>query len=376
MNKKVAILTLPLHHNFGGNLQVYALSNVLKDLGYNPDVINIKNKSYDFFSLSTNYVKQIIKIILGKKSVNFILLESEKKKLYRNHKKFIEEKLNLTKQIDKDFPLSKMISENSYHAVIVGSDQVWRKDYTPNIYNYFLDFVDNSNIRKISYAASFGLSEWQYDIETTKQLKKLAKEFDYISVRESDAVDLCKQYLEVDSENVLDPTLLLSKEKYLALAEQFESKSNNKLFTYILDSDSFKDILIRKISEEKKLEICTIELFKIKKTPILFGIEDLVTPHIETWLANFRDAEFIVTDSFHGMVFSIIFNKQFLVFVNQDRGASRFYSLLNFLGLEDRLIVSNSFDISNLAKIDYSKINELINERVLKIKDTLVKVIK
>lgn len=376
MKKKVAILTLPLHHNFGGNLQVYALANVLEELGYNVEVINIQSKSHKFLLLSYNYIKQIIKIIFKKGRINFILLDSDKEKLYKNHRIFLEKNINLTKKITHKYSLEKIISEESYHAIIVGSDQVWRKEYTPNIYKYFLDFVKDKKIRKIAYAASFGVSKWQYDKETTQRIKELAKDFHYISVRELDAVDLCREYLDVVSENVLDPTLLLSKQKYLSLIEKIEIESKNKLFTYILDKNSYKETFIKKICKENNFELHSIDLFKVKEKPILCNIDNLVTPSIESWLSNFRDAEFILTDSFHGMVFSIIFNKEFLVFVNEDRGASRFYSLLKFLQLEDRVITESSFNLSKLEKIDYDKINSLIDKRVYQIKNTLARVIK
>lgn len=376
MSKKIAILTLPLHHNFGGNLQAYALSETLKDLGCEVSVLNIQNKKLTNIVIIKNFGKNILKKIFLSKSVNFLILEAEKKKLYQNHTRFLKEKLNLTEEIADLSSLESIVDFYQFDAVVVGSDQVWRKAYTPNIHTYFLNFINGKAIQKIAYAASFGLEQWQYDSQTTLDLAKLAEDFDYISVRESDAVDLCQKYLHVDSEHVLDPTLLVAKEKYLDLAKDFQSHSKHKLFTYTLDENPHKDTLIKKIATEKKLEISRINLFKFKKSPFIENIEDAVTPHIETWLANFRDAEFIVTDSFHGMVFSIIFNKEFLVFVNKERGASRFYSLLKFLNLEERIIHDESFDILRLEKINYEKINFLISERVLQIKEKLSRVIK
>ena len=376
MNHKIAILTLPLHHNFGGNLQVYALSETLKDLGHQVIVLNIQNKKLTNVAIIKNFGKNILKKIFLSKSINFVVLESEKKKLYKNHTQFLREKLNLTEEITDLSGLEAMVNFHKFDAVVVGSDQVWRKAYTPNIQTYFLNFVKDKSIKKIAYGASFGLEKWQYDRETTLDLAKLAEDFDYISVRESDAVDLCKNYLHIDSEHVLDPTLLLGKEKYLDLIKGFESKSKNKLFTYILDKDLYKNDWINKISADKNLPVTEIELFKNKNIPLIHEIDKIVTPHVETWLANFRDAEFVITDSFHGMVFSIIFNKEFLVFVNNERGASRFYSLLKFLNLEDRIINNKSFNLSSLKKIDYEKTSSLISEKVFQIKNKLARVFK
>lgn len=374
--KKVAILTLPLHHNFGGNLQAYALSETLKDLGHQVTVLNIQNKKVTNISIIKNFVKNILKKIFLSKNVNFIILESEKTKIHQHHTAFLKEKLNLTDEIYDFSTLETILELQEFDAVVVGSDQVWRKAYTPNIQTYFLNFVKDKSIKKIAYAASFGLEKWQYDSEITSELVKLAKDFDYISVRESDAVDLCKNYLHIDSEHVLDPTLLVAKEKYLDLAKDFQSHSKHKLFTYTLDQSLYKEKMIKKISEQKALEVSKIEIFKKKKSPVIFDIENSITPHIETWIANLRDAEFVITDSFHGMVFSIIFNKEFLVFVNSDRGASRFYSLLKILDLESRVINGESINISDIEKIDYKRVNALIEYKVSQIKAKLHKVIE
>ena len=148
-----------------------------------------------------------------------------------------------------------------------------------------------------SYAASFGLSSWQFDRERTEKLRVLAKRFRSISVREKDAIELCRDNLNIEANWVLDPTMLLSKNDYISLfKDNFQEKSEGDLMTYILDSSEEKTCLIKLIETEKKLNSFTV-----------MAKETETFPAIEKWLKGFYDAKFVLTDSFHGMVFSIIF---------------------------------------------------------------------
>lgn len=120
--------------------------------------------------------------------------------------------------IDSTSSLRKYFKKNRYDAVIVGSDQTWRPKYSPNIYDFYLDFISkDKRIKRIAYASSFGVDDWEYSAEETKKCAKLSKLFDGISVREQSGIDLCKDHLGVDSELALDPTLLLNKDDYVTL---------------------------------------------------------------------------------------------------------------------------------------------------------------
>lgn len=357
--KKVAILTLPLHINFGGNLQAFALYSVLKDLGYDVDLLNIQNEKTKLFGFFLNVCKQFIKSYILFKPVSYLFLEKEKELIYKNHSNFISKYLKKSNIIYDKHSFKSVIAEEKYDAVIVGSDQVWRKDYVKNIETYFLNDVENLETKKIAYAASFGVDEWQYDDEQTKKITELAKSFNYISVREDSAVELCKKYLNQHVEHVLDPTMLLSKNDYLNLCNNINTNNKGKLFNYILDNCPKKSEFINKIAKRLDKEIFSISLNKIKNEPFIKDIESFVIPPIEEWLKAFDDADFIITDSFHGMVFSIIFNKPFYVILNKERGAVRFNSLLKLLDLESRIVKKISTDELKIGdeNIDYDCVN-------------------
>jgi len=187
----------------------------------------------------------------------------------------------------------------------------------------------------------------------------LAKEFNAISVREKPAINLCDIYLKVKADWVLDPTLLLKKEEYISLFKE-EKNINVGMFNYVLDQDVTKQNFIKKIASTLNLKHFNCQPKRSLTDKLNFtNIDDYKFPSLEKWLKSFHDAEFIVTDSFHGTVFSIIFKKPFVSIINEDRGASRFYSLLNALGLEDRLVTDvNNFDAKILQKpINYDSVN-------------------
>src|SRR5690606_17689268 len=151
--KKIAILTQPLGHNYGGIIQNYALQKVLKELGQQPITINRvgnKHKSKTRFILSIAK-RYIYRYILGKN----ILLKNERLEISKNNIIFINKNINRSPLIDSNKKLSDYFSKNNFNAVIVGSDQTWRPKYSPDIYNFYLDFLeDNPTIKKLAYASS------------------------------------------------------------------------------------------------------------------------------------------------------------------------------------------------------------------------------
>ena len=154
---------------------------------------------------------------------------------------------------------------------------------------------------------------------------KLAKSFDAISVRECSGIDLCKKYLKVDAIEVLDPTLLLERDQYMTLCESILKPNKKFLAAYMLDMTDSKRLFIEKMADDKNLELD------------LFTAGDNLTLTVEQWLSNFRDSDYVITDSFHGTVFSIIFRKPFISIINRKRGCDRFTSLLSKFNLIKRL---------------------------------------
>lgn len=353
MVSRVGILTLPLYNNYGGILQAAALYEYISSLGYH--VVRIER--YDKETIKRKYtrvisrympdklLKSLAKIIKNEKLSNFLILTS-------NHR-FIRKFLPIRSGFlfsSKD--VQEAIIKFDLDAVVVGSDQVWRPDYLPpeSLFDFFLGSAEATRARRISYAASFGHSGWRHPEHTT-QVSNLLSRFDAISVREASGVDICRNVFgRGDAVHVLDPTLLVDPAFYNRLAEAPNVRTNSVLFEYILDRDGAEPT----IGEEVAASLW--DHYSVQSVT-LDSKEAL--PGIGGWLRSIMDADFVMTDSFHGMVFSIIFQKNFIAVVNHKRGADRFTSLVSLLGLEDRLIdrtsKSQAFEIA-ARPIDYSSV--------------------
>lgn len=244
-------------------------------------------------------------------------------------------------------------------AIVVGSDQIWRREYFRRIWkaeitDAYLGFMSGEKIIRVAYAVSFGKKSWDYSQEETAACSALAKSFNAISVREDSAVDLCQSYLDVRAEHVLDPTLLLSRQDYIDMIEKANvSPNSGKLFAYILDKTSGKTAFVNRVAEKSGATPYFIDCVSMDYSK---PVEDRIVPPVESWLRGFFDAELVVTDSFHGCVFSIIFGKPFIAIGNVNRGLSRFESLLKMFGAENRLITDlDNCDLSELCSDDSEK---------------------
>lgn len=359
---KIGILTLPLNINYGGILQVYALQTVLQRMGH--DVKLIKSDRFPSyapkrFSLKRRcvvYPKRFLcKYLLGKRIKVCPDLDIIKKYNF--------EAQNILPFIKDNFKYISLESirkfgKDSVECIVVGSDQVWRREYAQDaIVDYFLKWLDDNNtIKRIAYAASFGSDNIEFTESELRECKDLVKKFEAITVREDSGVNLCRDYLNIDAQHVLDPTMLLCKDDYISLVNKYKTrKSQGNLFYYILDKSDDKFTIINHVAAKKELMPFT----QMPLTDIRFFDDDFVFdkscvyPALTAWLRSFMDAEFVITDSFHGSVFSIIFNKPFYVIGNKERGMGRFTSLLKLFNLESRMI-----DVKDLCNID---IDEEIN---------------
>lgn len=318
---KVGIFTQPLKNNYGGLLQNYALQQILSRMGYSPITLDYRPENfYKRYILSQ--CKTLLMFFLPSKRRPFQKYMKPKPR-FPQMTDFVKHNIATTRKLSR---IGKDTIKNyGFQAVICGSDQVWRPIY--NDLNYsFLSFVRLKKIKKIAYGASFGVDYWEYTNHQTQMCSKLAKSFNAISVRERSGIDLCKNYLKVDAIEVLDPTLLLDKNQYMALCDGIIKSNKKFLAAYVLDMTDSKRQFIEKMANDKNLELN------------LFSAGDNLTMTVEQWLSNFRDADYVITDSFHGTVFSIIFKKQFISIVNRERGGDRFVSLLSKFNLMSRIV--------------------------------------
>jgi hypothetical protein len=367
---KIGILTQPLQNNYGGLLQNYALQQVLKRMGHEVETV-------DWYYAKPGVIKEFLlkareKLLdyvhKTRRSHNYQLSNKEEAIIGKNTRRFVDKYLTVSSEKAchyRDF--EKIEARKLYDAYVVGSDQVWRPMYNYGVLTaMFLDFCNRPYVKRIAYAASFGTSDWEFSLEQTKDCSLLAKKFDLVSVREATGVGLCMNNLGVDAIHVLDPTMLLEKEDYeeIVLAEH-EPKSKGTLFHYILDLSDEKRALIESVSEYMGLVPFSVmpkyQSGNRTKQAVKRHIEDCVFPPVTLWLRGFMDAKMVIVDSFHGAVFSIIFNKPFWVLSNKKRGNARFESLLGMFRLKDRMI-STDDRLDWDRRIDWALVNSIRDE--------------
>lgn len=359
---KIGILTLPLHTNYGGILQAYALQTVLERMGHEVVVFDTPNKATlpPLWKLPLSFGKRILKKMLGIGERVFYEHYQNKTRLViaKNIQPFIDKYIH--RKVIRFFA---NLDSKDYDAIVVGSDQVWRCIYFPWMWlgqpmeNAYLSFAHNWDVKKIAYAASFGTDNWEYNEKQTLNCKQLLQKFDVVSVREATGVDMCKLYFNVDAEHVLDPTMLLSAQDYKTLFQERQTPpSKGTLLNYVLDStDKINHLIAKFASVTKMIPFAVNNPYEEDESKPL---NQRIKPSVETWIRGFYDAEFVITDSFHACVFSIIFKKQFIVVGNKERGMARFESLLKMFGLEERLVDEN-VDVNTLQPIDYDKVYNL-----------------
>jgi hypothetical protein len=364
---RIGILTLPLHTNYGGILQAYALQTVLERMGHEVVIFDCPLRKFKLpiWKKPLCYSKRIIKrYILQNKStlINKEKIDFEKERYFRkNTQTFINAHIhrNVVRKLED-------IKEDDIDAIVVGSDQIWRMLYFKSMWftkraaNAFLAFTAGWNIKRIAYAASFGNNNPEISEGEIEDCRKAISLFNAVSVREESGVKICKELFGINAQWVLDPTMLLSSADYTKLIDGKIGKSTTTgaLMSYVLDENSDVSELRATIAKEKNLRINITNV-------AVNGIEQnnlIAQPPVENWLHSFLDADFVINDSFHACVFSILFHKQFIVFGNKERGMERFTSLLGMFGLEDRLVTSSS-EYKPQPDIDYTKVDKILKEK-------------
>lgn len=362
---KLAILTQPISTNYGGILQAYVLQAVLRNLGHDVTILNFKEKTPTLYRKSIVFFKRfILRYFLGRKNIDFSFeskYEIMKNSLFRETFDFIATHFtNLSAPIYNRKDLVQ-ITRHHFDGYVVGSDQVWRPVYSPDIEAFYIGFDHSDSVKRVAYAASFGVDKWEYSWWLTCKVRSLIRKFDCVSVRESSSVEICRKKLHVDAIQVLDPTMLWEESEYV---REFGLKKheigNNFIVTYILDSNDEKLQLIQDIASFLSLEVKCLY-----KNGYQALHEPFSNPSPVYWLEAIYNSPFIITDSFHGCVFSILFKKQFIALVNSRRGTARFTSLLRQFGLEERLVNNNVLSMRKILEksIDYDRVDVLLREK-------------
>ncbi|MCM1218494.1 MAG: polysaccharide pyruvyl transferase family protein [Lachnospiraceae bacterium] len=358
---KIGILTLSVHGNYGGALQNFALCKAVRELGHEPITLDFKRMKHQrtkirVFRLLQHCGGRFLMPIIGMLEPKFTLLY--------HIRRFADKYIPQTRVLKNELELRNAAS--GCDMVVVGSDQVWRKVFIYDcIGNYFLDFLPDEQ-RRMAYAASIGTDDCEYTDEELKLTGTLIKKFHAVSVREKSSVNLINDTFrwECNPEFVLDPTMLISPDVYKDIISQsgVKRQKGKTLFYYVLDMDRDKKECLETMAERLNLKLSTI--YSTDKQELKRILKQGYSLKVEQWLAGILDADFVVTDSFHGCVFSILFNKQFVVYGNRERGMARFSSLLDTFQLADRFI-SSSDELTDKAfsVIDYSRVNRILKEQ-------------
>ena len=336
--KKIGILTLPNSVSFGASLQTYALRKYLNNSGFDAEVINyLPNK----IKTESNYSKSALKRLF---------LKIMRKKMLREFQRFEKQIIKYpSKSITKE-GLAKL--DDRYDVFICGSDQVWNPYITGSDSSYFFDF---SKKTKISYAPSFGISEIPDDYKA--MMKSYLPHFSAISVRENEGKSIVKDITGLDSTIVMDPTFLIDSKDWISLCKHDKRTKKKYVFLFMLQHSDKMVEFANKLAADKGLELYVFggPFFKGKKL-------DKNSIHVigpDKWLSFVKNAEYVVTNSFHGIAFSLIFGKQFFTEYSAITN-SRIIDIVEKFGLSSQLI-DNNYDEYHL--IDYDVVSNNIKEK-------------
>lgn len=332
---KVGIVTL-IGNNYGGMLQAYALNTVLKNEKCNVEVLNYNNLNRNEKNIK-NTIKKIVYL--------------------KKNKKFDEFRRKYIDMTNKIYDISEY--KNKYDAYIAGSDQIWNQQIPWEQRKYFfLDFVEGK--KKVAYAASIGRNK--IEEKEKKKISYLLEKFDDISIREKTGVSLYQPLTSKKIENVLDPTLLLTRKEWDKIARSTRGKYNDYVFSYTLGAS--KDVIkkideLSKVLKKRIIEISYKKNYKNEEK----NVNDAGPSE---FVGLMKNSSYVLTNSFHGMVFAIIYGKQFLVFTRGNMN-SRIFDLLEILDLRDRVIdLEKDSDIEiekkMNTKIDYNEVYKILDQ--------------
>ena len=356
------IRTLPLSNgNYGGILQAYALQRVLVDLGLSPVTdLSVSNPLPAWGrTLARLVVRRLPARCLRSRPAAEALDSVMADELAEPLREFVSEYIAGTELFSRRGVVDPTIL-SGFTTLLVGSDQVWRRRYG-DVRSFLFDFVGDRDVRLVSYAASFGQDHLEgYSRRLIRHTAALARRFDSISVRERSGVSICLQHWGIHAHQHVDPTLLLTRDHYASVGARGADLSPGCL-TYVLDESAHGRACVDAVCDvthlsETRLHRRPASYPQYRSAPAEYRRAD-----VPTWVRAFADARFVVTDSFHGTVFAILNNTPFVTIANPGRGSTRFDTLLDTVGLSDRLVTSTD-DARAAAQreISWERVNEVL----------------
>ena len=347
---KVGIITFHHTTNYGATLQAYALSKTVSEWGHEVEIIDYRPRGAVIF-----YLKQLLPVSSRKLNWN---------KNFHKHflkafkmRRFLTSSLNLSehKGYSKTV-LRKIFEAANYEAIIAGSDQIWclTTGFRGFDASYFLYFIkEKDDCLRVSYAPSIGGTESFRDKKDS--VCNLLNKFDYISVRDFHSARVIKEECNQDAVKVLDPTFLVDYEDILVTPKV------NQPYLLIYNHkelDLEQKRTVKTIAENKDLEMVSVgDAWEIAD-------RNLISVDPKEWVGYFKCASYVFTNTFHGTIFSILFKKDFTVFVNKGK-QNKVYDLLTLLGLEDRIILdSHDGGSIDCSAIDYASVYEKLTPNI------------
>ena len=368
--KKIGIITLPLTYNIGGIIQVYALQYLCRQVGFNPYIITRRRTRRSFLQFVVWLKWKCIYLI--SRINRFLLIPILRSYPLIATQDFKNRYLpNCNHIFFSDQSISRWVNNSGIHQFICGSDQIWNPGSWPSLKFAFAQFKTTTKSFLYSYAPSLGHSENRFSSSQTQQIAKYLNKFKYISCREKSGVDIISKMTTKAVSHVLDPTFLIHKDHYCSLCDNATfSTDYNFMFIYLLDISKAQCQMISNIARKHRLIPFTFYPLNYKSIfsrnmRLLreYNIRVINVPSPENWLKAIQSADFVLTDSFHGTVFSLIFNTPFISLINSKRGAARFLDLQDTFNIHN-LFVDQHKEPSEIIEIpidiDWLKINSLI----------------
>lgn len=325
--KKVGIISFQNANNYGALLQLFALQTAVEKLGEKAEIINYESQNFDLEEFQLDCFKDF------------------KHKYLKLSPKYVK---------------GGDIDTSNYDVIVTGSDQVFNPALTKNDSTYFLDFIKkDEGIVKASYAASTSI-DGEKEKTVREFFAKYLKEFSFVSLREKEFIPIAQEYTKEKVISCVDPTQLLSANDYESIINIPEITDRGYILLFrIWPYEKLRDFAnILSLHTKKKLVAVT---FYEGEYTFVEGSKIVKQLEVPKWLSYFKNADLVITDSFHGLMFSIIFRRPFYIWAKKDARAYRIKNILKSLELSDRMyrddIVPSKIDFS----IDYTKANEKLS---------------
>jgi hypothetical protein len=355
--KKIGIITFHNSYNCGSMLESYAMQKVIEKRNMHPEIVNFSsNGQKELYSVffKNKGIKNIIKNILILPHYNRI----------KNNNNKYEEFKNKNFRLSKKYTENDIISEKEYDTVIAGSDQIWNITIKDASDVYFLNWVNNA--KKVAYAPSFGAKNILKYSNTPDKYKNYIDQFDALSIRENNGKKWIKDLCNKDIPVLIDPTLLLNRNDYEPLEDK-ENKINGKyIFFYCPSFDVEICKYVKQISKKYNLQVITWSTKSyITKRIRRFGFKLPKYENPSMYLSLIKNAELVITTSFHGTIFSTIYRKKFITVKNGEMYGDddRVKTLLEQIKMINRLLPYEfNEDYDYLADIDYAEYDAILPE--------------